>query len=109
MRKHAVAALTGVMVTTAVGLPNPAHAMSVGAQLGVLSATTPTQVQLRMVRPARLLEASLLSVSPPYAYYSYRPWPYYNYFFGSGWSSLWGISVTPRGRRRRQRQRFSRV
>jgi hypothetical protein len=91
MRKriHAVAAaLAGVISMTAISSPNPAHALSVGAQLGVLSATAPTQVQQTGWCSRRgCLGRPYYQSPPPYAYYSYRPWPYYNYFFGSGWSS----------------------
>jgi hypothetical protein len=88
-RKHAVATtLAGMILTAAASSPDPAHAMSVGAQLGVLSATAPAQVeQAGWCGRRGCLGRPYYQNPPPYAYYSYRPWPYYNYFFGSGWSS----------------------
>jgi hypothetical protein len=89
MRKQAVAAvLAGALMTTAVSSPNQAHAMSAGAQLGVLSAEAPTQVeQAGWCGRRGCLGRPYYHSPPPYAYYPSRPWPYYNYFFGSGWSS----------------------
>jgi hypothetical protein len=89
MRKHPVApALAGVLLATSVSSPHPAHAMIVGAQLSILSATALTQVQRAGWCGRRdCLGRPYYQSPPPYAYYSYRPWPYYNYFFGSGWSS----------------------
>jgi hypothetical protein len=91
MRKYALSAtLAGAMLATAVSLPNQALAMTVGARLGILSATAPTQLEQAggwcggrrgcWGRP-------YYQSPPPYAYYSYRPWPYYNNFWGSGWST----------------------
>jgi hypothetical protein len=89
MRKHSVAApLAGAILATAVSSPNPAHAMSPGSQLGILSAAAPTKVeQTGWCSRRGCLARPYYQSPPPYGYYSYRPWPYYNYFFGSGWSS----------------------
>ena len=88
MRKHTVVTLFIVIFTMAVSLPNPALSMSVGAQLGVLSVTTPTQVQHAGWCGRRgCLRRPYYQSPPPDAYHSYRPWPFYNYFFGSGWLS----------------------
>jgi hypothetical protein len=89
MRKRPVApALAGVILATSVSSPHPAHAMIVGAQLSILSATALTQVQRAGWCGRRgCLGRPYYQSPPPYAYYSYRPWPYYNYFFGSGWST----------------------
>ena len=89
MRKRPVApALAGVILATSVSSSHPAHAMIVGAQLSILSATALTQVQRAGWCGRRgCLGRPYYQSPPPYAYYSYRPWPYYNYFFGSGWSS----------------------
>jgi hypothetical protein len=89
MRKRPVAlTLAGVILATSVRSPHPAHAMIVGAQLSILSATALTQVQRAGWCGRRgCLGRPYYQSPPPYAYYSYRPWPYYNYFFGSGWST----------------------
>jgi hypothetical protein len=89
MRKRPVApALAGVILATSVSSSHPAHAMIVGAQLSILSARALTQVQRAGWCGRRgCLGRPYYQSPPPYAYYSYRPWPYYNYFFGSGWST----------------------
>jgi hypothetical protein len=89
MRKRPVApALAGVILATSVSSSHPAHAMIVGAQLSILSATALTQVQRTGWCGRRgCLGRPYYQSPPPYAYYSYRPWPHYNYFFGSGWST----------------------
>jgi hypothetical protein len=89
MRKYAVAAtFSGAMFAMAVGSPNLARAMSVDARFGVLSATAVTQVeQAGWCGRRGCLGRSYYQSPPPYAYYTYRPWPYYNYFLGSGWST----------------------
>jgi hypothetical protein len=94
MWKCALSAVLGsAMLAAAVSLPNQASAMTVGAPLGILSATAPTQLEQAggwcggrrgcWGRPYYQGPPP----PPPYAYYSYRPWPYYNYFLGSGWST----------------------
>jgi hypothetical protein len=89
MRNYAVAAtIAGAVLMTAVNSPRPALAMSVDAQLRVLSATAATQVeQAGWCGRRGCLGRPYYQSPPPYAYHSYRPWPYYSYFPGSGWTS----------------------
>jgi hypothetical protein len=63
MRKYALSVvLASAILPTPVGLPNQANATTIGAQ------------------NAKLWRSYYQS--PPFAHYSYRPWPYYNYFLG---------------------------
>ena len=84
MRKCALSAvLASVMLTTGVSLPNQANGMTIS----ILSGTAPAQIEQAGWCGGRrgCLGRSYYQSPPPYAYYSYRPWPYYNYFLGSGW------------------------
>jgi hypothetical protein len=85
MWKYALSgAITSAMLVTAVSVPNQADAMTIG----ILGAAAPTQLeQTGGWCDARrgCLGRPYYQSPPPYAYYSYRPWPYYNYFLGSGW------------------------
>jgi hypothetical protein len=68
MLKYALAVLAGAILSTAVSLPNQANAATIGAQ------------------NAKLWRSYYQS--PPYVNYSYRRWPYYNYFLG--WPTYYG-------------------
>jgi hypothetical protein len=89
MRKYILsAALASATLAAAVSLPDQANAMTIG----VLSVTAPTQLEQAGWCGAR--RACLgrpyyrsYEAPPPYAYWNYRPFPYYNYFLGSGWPS----------------------
>ena len=84
MRKCALSAvLASVMLTTGVSLPNQANGMTIS----ILSGTAPAQIERAGWCGGRrgCLGRPYYQSPPPYAYYSYRPWPYYNYFLGSGW------------------------
>jgi hypothetical protein len=91
MQKNAVSTVfAGAMLATAVSLPNQASGVTLDPSLGVLGATAPTQLEQAggWCNARRgCLGRPYYQSPPPYAYYSYRPWPYYNYFFGSGWST----------------------
>jgi hypothetical protein len=91
MRRHALpTALASATLTMVVALTNHASAMTIGARLGVLGTTATTQVErVGGWCGARrgCLGRPYYQTTQPYAYYSYRPWPYYNYFLGSGWPS----------------------
>jgi hypothetical protein len=88
VRKYALAAvLAGAMSATVVSLPNQASGMTIGAPIGILSAAPPTRIEQigGWCGGRHGCWGRPYYQSPPYAYYSYRPWPYYNYFSGSGW------------------------
>jgi hypothetical protein len=87
MRNDAVSAvLAGAISATAVSLPNQACGMTLDASLGVLKAAATTQPeQAGWCGRRGCLGRPYYQSPPPYAYYSYRPWPYYNYFLGSDW------------------------
>jgi hypothetical protein len=89
MRKYALPMMfAGAMLATAVGLPNHAIGMNLGASMGGLGAAVPTQLEQTggwCAARRSCLGRAYYQSRPPYAYYSYRPWPYYNYFLGSGW------------------------
>jgi hypothetical protein len=91
MRKYVLSAvLANATLATAVSLPHQAHGMPIGAPLGILSTTAPTQVGWCSPRRGCLGRPYYQNYEapPPYAYYwNYRPFPYYNYFLGSGWPS----------------------
>lgn len=91
MRRRALlTTLASATWTMVVALTNHADAMTIGARLGVLSTTVPTQVEPTgglCGRRRGCWGRPYYQSPPPYAYYSYRPWPYYNYFLGSGWPS----------------------
>jgi hypothetical protein len=89
-RPTLAAALAVATLTIAVALTSRANAMTIGVRLGVLSTTATTDVERAggWCGGRRGCWGRPYSQSPqPYAYYSYRPWPYYNYFLGSGWPS----------------------
>jgi hypothetical protein len=85
MRQYAFSlVLASAVLATAVSLPNQASAMTLDA----IGATARTQVeQAGWCGRRGCLGRPYYQSPPPYAYYSYRPWPYYNYFLGSGWPS----------------------
>jgi hypothetical protein len=81
------AALAIATLTMAVVFTSRASAVTIGA---VLSTTASPQVERAggWCGERRGCWGRPYHHSPqPYAYYSYRPWPYYNYFLGSGWPS----------------------
>jgi hypothetical protein len=84
MRKCALSVVLANAMLAVVSLPNQASAMTVG----ILTAA-PTDLEQAGWCSARrgCLGRPYYQSPPPYAYYSYRPWPYYNYFYGSGWST----------------------
>jgi hypothetical protein len=83
MRNALSAGLASTLVTL-VGLPNHAEALT---PLGILNATAPSQLEkVGWCDPRRsCLRRPYYESPPPYAYY--RPYPYYNYFYGSGWAT----------------------
>jgi hypothetical protein len=83
MRQYAFSlVLASAMLAMAMSLPNQASAMTLYA----FGATSGTQVeQAGWCGRRGCLGRPYYQSPPPYAYYSYRPWPYYNYFLGSGW------------------------
>jgi hypothetical protein len=90
MRKYALpaAVLASGMLATTVSLPNQANAMTIGALLGILGASAPTQLEQaggRCGGRRGCLGRPYYQSPLPYAYYSDRPWPYYNYFMGNAW------------------------
>jgi hypothetical protein len=88
MQKNAVSTVFAGVMAMAMGLPNQAAGMSLDPSLGVLSATGTKQAkQAAWCGRRACLGRSYYQSPPPYAYYSYRPWPYSSYFFGSGWAT----------------------
>ena len=91
MQRNALpSALASATLTMVVALTNHASAMTIDPGLDVLSTTVTTQVErARGWCGAQRGCWGRPHYHPPqpYAYHSYRPWPYYNYFLGSGWPS----------------------
>jgi hypothetical protein len=85
MRRCILSVVLANAMLAVVSLPNHASAMTVG----ILSATARADLEQAGWCSARrgCLGRPYYQNPPPYAYYSYRPWPYYNYFYGSGWST----------------------
>jgi hypothetical protein len=91
MWKYALSmVLPSAILATAVSLPNQARGMTIGASIAILRATPPAQLEQAgaWCGGRRGCWGRPYYQSPPYAYWNYyRPWPYYNYFLGSGWST----------------------
>jgi hypothetical protein len=101
MRKRPVApTLAGVILATSVSSPHPAHAMIVGAQLSILSATALTQVQRAGWCGRRgCLGRPYYQSPPPLRILLLSALALLQLLFWIGLVELWGVSVTSRGRR----------